>query len=133
MINVIEILIDYIKNFFIDDFFFCLYIGEIMGCWLYFIVLVEEIFVLEICFNIIMNSELFKFIYDLKNLVEFQIDIFKKLMIKEGIFFFEILVIKLKFDFNSILLGVKVMDFEIVNLIFVKIVFNIVMCSMNMG
>lgn len=43
MINVIETLLDYIKNSSTDDSPPRPHIGETMGCWLYFTALAEEI------------------------------------------------------------------------------------------
>ncbi len=43
MINVIETLLDYIKNSSTDDPPPRPHIGETMGCWLYFTALAEEI------------------------------------------------------------------------------------------
>jgi len=133
MINVIETLIDYIKNSSTDDPPSRPHIGETMGCWLYFTALAEEIPALETCLNTTTNTELLKLVQDSKNLAESQIDTLKKLMIKEGIPLPEIPATKPKSDPNSIPLGAKATDSEIANLISVKIASNIVMCSTNMG
>lgn len=133
MPNIFEAIIDYMKTTFDNEPKSRPHIGEVMGCWLYYTAIAEEIPALEASLNTTVDDELINLLKKSKKLAEHQMNILKAFMIEEGIPLPPVSEPKPKSDPNSVPLGVKVTDNEIANFISAKVATNIIMCSTNMS
>ncbi len=132
MANIFEALVDYMKKTYDDEPKTPLHVGEVMGCWLYYTALAEEIPALEICLNTTIDDELSIIVKEGKDLGESQLNRLEAFMLEEGIPLPRADAHKPKTDPNAIPPGVKATDNEIANLLSVKVVSNILMCATNM-
>ncbi|GGM23418.1 hypothetical protein GCM10011351_06500 [Paraliobacillus quinghaiensis] len=129
----IEALFDYLTTRFDTEPKTNLHIGEAMGFWLYYTALAEEIPVLEAALNTTTDNVLIGLLKEAKKLGTSQMNIIEDFLIKEGVSLSDTSQHKPKSDPNSIPLGVKSTDSEIVNLVSAKVAANIILCSNNIA
>ncbi|WP_059103241.1 DUF3231 family protein [Shouchella shacheensis] len=133
MANVFEVLRDYVKTTMDNEPKNPPHIGEAYGCWLYFSTLAEELPILETALNTTMDDELIQLTEEAKKLGESQLKRVETFMLKEGIPLSRSSEHKPPSDPNSVPLGVKTTDYEIANVISVKVATNITMCATNLS